>query len=118
MYPQAHLVSTGARAYYLRNIFHDHTDDRCITMLSRLADGMADDSAILIDEVIMPAVNPNFRATDLDFTMMCSFSAKERTLAQWKELLARTGRGLSIRRVVEYYENYHKSIIEVGKDGK
>lgn len=93
-------------------------DDRCVTMLSRLADAMAEDSTILTDDMIMPFAGASLRATELDMTMMTLFSVKERTLSEWKELLARTGKELSVRRAVEYYEEYHYGIIEVVKDGK
>lgn len=112
------MVVAGARAYYLRNIFHNHADDRCVTMLKSLADAMADDSVILLDELVLPTIGANPRAIDLDWTMMSLFSSKERTLADWKDLLARAEKGLSVRRVVEYQEGYHYSIIEVVKERK
>lgn len=87
-------------------------------MLSHLADAMTEDSTILIDEMIVPAVGATPDLTQLDMTMMCLYSAKERTLAEWKELLARTGKGLSVRRAVQYHEEYRYHIIEVVKDGK
>ncbi|KAF7860549.1 uncharacterized protein EAF02_010783 [Botrytis sinoallii] len=77
----------NARFYYMRNILHDWPDDKCKIILDHLREAMGPNSAILIDEIVLPNSGTNFQAMNIDFTMMAALSAMERTQSQWEKVL-------------------------------
>lgn len=103
----------GARAFYLRNIMHDWPDDKCIEILQHLKDAMADDSMILIDEMVLPDTGASWKQAQKDIQMMAGLAAMERSTSQWKELARRAG--LRIEDVVVYDEEMGDSIIVLRK---
>lgn len=62
-------------------------------MLRILADAMADDSRILIQEDVLDNP-PNFMASMLDF-MMIAFGGKQRNLETWEGLVGAAGLRIS-----------------------
>jgi demethylsterigmatocystin 6-O-methyltransferase len=72
---------------------------------------MADDSVILIDEMVLPDVGVPRFATCVDLTMMASFSARERTLKQWTVLLDKAG--LKVNDLNRYGGATGNSVLEV-----
>ncbi|KAB8293050.1 hypothetical protein EYC80_007410 [Monilinia laxa] len=48
---------------------------------------MGPDSAILIDEMVLPNTGTSSQAMSIDFTMMAALSAMERTQSQLEKLL-------------------------------
>ncbi|KAI4154178.1 MAG: hypothetical protein LQ340_001839 [Diploschistes diacapsis] len=44
----------GAKLYYLRNIIHDYSDEKAIIIPRNLAAAMSPDSAVLIDDMMVP----------------------------------------------------------------
>ncbi|KAA8566481.1 hypothetical protein EYC84_009043 [Monilinia fructicola] len=69
----------NAKFYYMRNILHDWPEDKCKISLTHLRKAMGPDSAILIDEMILPNTGASCQAMSLDFTMMAALPAMERT---------------------------------------
>jgi len=92
----------GARCYYLRNIFHDHPDDRCLQILKSLMTAMTKDSFILIDDMVIPAVGASWQSVQLDWTMI-TLPALERTFSEWKTLIEERA-GMMIEKVWVYDE--------------
>ncbi|KAK0706040.1 S-adenosyl-L-methionine-dependent methyltransferase [Lasiosphaeria miniovina] len=82
----------GARAYYMRNIFHDWPNDRCVDIMKRIAAAMAPGySKLLIFEwVLVPRDVPLYPAL-LDVNMMALLNGRERTEDEWRALLAAAG---------------------------
>lgn len=76
---------------------------------------MNDKSVILVDETVMPPTGANYHATLHDIAMMSLFGAKERTKTQWERLLDEADRGLKIRRIAQYSDEYTYSIVEIVK---
>ncbi|KAI9708795.1 MAG: hypothetical protein M1820_003750 [Bogoriella megaspora] len=102
-------VIQGAKFYYLRNILHDWPDEKCIAILKNLIPAMGQESRILIDEMVVPAVGAHWQATQLDLTMMAALGSKERTKEQWYALLEAAG--LKIERILPYTEPFKDSVI-------
>ncbi|WPH01322.1 Hypothetical protein R9X50_00416100 [Acrodontium crateriforme] len=81
----------GAKAYYLRGICHDHSDEVCRRFLARVKAAMTEDSRILIHERLVADINPTDLVTKSDFMMMAQFAAMERSYKQIKTLLESVG---------------------------
>ncbi len=83
-------VDVGARAYYLRNIMHDYSDEKCVLILRQIMKAMDKDSVILIDDRILPDQGAH-HATQLDLTMIAILGAMERTEKQWRSWWTQRG---------------------------
>ena len=82
----------GARAYYLRNIFHNWPDDKCVLIMKHIAAAMEPGySKLLIFEWILPAKETPVYPAQLDITMMAMLNGLERTETQWTRLLTEAG---------------------------
>ncbi|KAI1345327.1 S-adenosyl-L-methionine-dependent methyltransferase [Xylaria sp. FL0043] len=99
-----------ARFYYLRNILHDWPDDKCIQILKQLISAFGPTSQILIDEMVLPNNHVPWEATTIDLTLMSSLGARERTSAEWHDLLDNAG--LKILRIDTYMTRRQDSIIQ------
>ncbi|KAH7034612.1 hydroxyindole O-methyltransferase [Microdochium trichocladiopsis] len=106
----------GARAYYLHTVLHDWPDDLCVKILSRVSEAMKPGySKLLINEQVIPARNAHWEATCLDILMMSLLSSKERTEAEWRNLVeVQTGANL---RIVRFWSvgNGVENLIEIEK---
>ena len=104
-------MNEGARAYYLRNILHDWTDDKCQLILSQLASAMTKGySKILLNELVLPNQGASLIAAQVDITMMACLGATERTESQWQQVV--DSAGLKIEKIwTEVPET--ESILEV-----
>ena len=91
---------TGARAYYLRRVLHDYSDAKCIAILERLAAAAAEDTVILISEMIVPTVigEGELPIVCMDMSMM-NMGGKERSTKQFEDIL--TAAGLKLSKVWE-----------------
>ena len=86
------LMSTGARAYYLRAILHDWPDAKALEILKNVASAMEPDySMILIHEIVFSPQSPDPQATAIDMTMMAMLSSRERTEPMWNDLITSAG---------------------------
>ena len=91
-------VPAGADGYMMKYIVHDWDDDRCVRLLSLCREAMAPGGRVLVVEnVIEPGNRPSWGKL-LDVNMLALLTGKERTKAEFKELLGRAG--LRLRRVV------------------
>ncbi|KAF5871803.1 putative o-methyl transferase b protein [Botrytis fragariae] len=102
-------IVIGAKYYYLRNIIHDYADEKCRIILKHLKDAMGLDSAILIDEMVIPETGAHWHATQIDLVMMTVLASTERTEGEWLALLASVG--LQAKRIVKYTASLGDSII-------
>lgn len=105
----------GAKYYYLRAVLHDHADHEAARVLANLTPALAEDSLVLLDEMVLPATGVDWYATQTDLTMMCAHGARERTEGQWRALLADAG--LEVRSVTTYTHSFRLSVIAAGKKG-
>ncbi|KAL8948572.1 MAG: hypothetical protein Q9222_005240, partial [Ikaeria aurantiellina] len=101
----------GAKIYYLRRICHDWPDSKALLILQNVKDAMAEDSVILIDEIVLPNVGAPTMATGLDLTMMSHNAGGERSEAQWKQMLGSVG--LEVKGTWKYDEEEGDSVMLV-----
>ncbi|MBY0371426.1 methyltransferase [bacterium] len=85
-------VPPGADTYILRNILHDWDDERARRILDRCASAMGAESRLIIIERVLD-VGGLGALHDLQMLLLTS-GGKERTLAEFEELLA--GAGLTL----------------------
>lgn len=90
-------VTQGARAYYMRSICRDWSDDKLGEILSNTVSAMKPGySRLFINEWVIPDTGSPFLPAVLDIAMMALESGVERTESKWKELLGSVG--LEIRK--------------------
>lgn len=99
----------GAKVYYLRSVLHDWPDELDKKILTRLREAMAEDSVVVVDEIVIPAKGASIGQMHFDLTMLASLGAMERSLAQWEELLESAG--LKMRDVWTYDKAMGGSLI-------
>ena len=81
-----------ARAYYLRNVLHDWSNDSCTHILKNLAAVMEPGySKVLINETVVPLKGASLFTVQSDLNMMSSLAGMERTESQWHDLLKSAG---------------------------
>lgn len=80
-------VPVGFDAYVLKRILHDWTDEDCVRILRACRAAMTDASRLLIVDGVIPAGNDFHPAKVMDILMMV-FSGRERTEAEFAQLLA------------------------------
>ncbi|KAI3394966.1 hypothetical protein diail_2024 [Diaporthe ilicicola] len=98
----------GARAYYLRTILHDYPDQKCLEILKNIVPAMGPHSFIIIDDIIIPDTGAHPRTTEMDYIMMTTLAAMERTRKQWDDLLSAAG--LEVINRVTYLDDTAESI--------
>lgn len=69
---------------------------------------MGPNSFILIDDIIVPDKGAHPRTTEMDYIMMTTLAAMERTRKQWDDLLSAAG--LEVVQRVTYLEDTAESI--------
>jgi demethylsterigmatocystin 6-O-methyltransferase len=62
-----------------------------MSILTHLTAAMSRSSVLLIDEFMLPNTGVPWQAAQLDMTMMCALGARERTVAEWKDLVQGAG---------------------------
>ncbi|KAH7064492.1 O-methyltransferase [Paraphoma chrysanthemicola] len=102
----------NAHVYFLRNVLHNHYDNRSREILRHVVDAMGPTSRVLIGEMILPASQP--AGTDpfpffMDINMFME-GGLERSEEQFSSLLSSVG--LKIDRVWTLAENPVQSTIE------
>ncbi|KAB5516967.1 O-methyltransferase [Coniochaeta sp. 2T2.1] len=83
----------GALIYWIRRCLHNHGDSVSINILRKVAEAMAPDSRLLLQEDVMENP-PNHMAAMLDF-MMIGFGGKQRTMRDWEGLVGEAGLRIS-----------------------
>ncbi|KAI1458806.1 S-adenosyl-L-methionine-dependent methyltransferase [Annulohypoxylon moriforme] len=95
-----------ADVYYFRMVFHNWSDKYCVLILKAQIPALKTGAKILIQDICMPepAKLPLWKERDLratDLNMGAFFNARERSLEEWKDLLAQADPRFVLRRVVE-----------------
>ncbi|KAH6625700.1 S-adenosyl-L-methionine-dependent methyltransferase [Boeremia exigua] len=93
--PQPDTVK-GAKAFYLRTILHDWPQMQAETILKHIVDVMAEDSVVLINELILPETGVGHFEAKMDWHLM-NLAALERTEEQWRVLVG--GVGLEVQAI-------------------
>lgn len=85
------------------------TSSGCLLCMIRETQASSPDSAIIIDEMIIPNQGAHARSTQIDMIMMTSLASMGRTEKQWDSLLAAAG--LKVLEKRTYAETTGESII-------
>jgi len=84
-------VPGGGDVYILAQILHDWHDDDALRILARVREAMHEDAVLLVHELIVPEDDAPHPAKLIDLQMLILLGGRERTGAQWAELLRRGG---------------------------
>ncbi len=92
-------ITVAADAYCMKHIIHDWDDDRCTQILKNIHHAALPGAKLLLIGMVIPAGNaPSFgKLLDLEMLIMTE-GGKERTEAEYRELLA--GAGWKLNRIV------------------
>ncbi|KAK3986116.1 O-methyltransferase-domain-containing protein, partial [Cladorrhinum sp. PSN332] len=104
------------RAYYLRTVLHDYPDQKCPAILKNIVAAMGPNYFILIDDIIVPDKGAHPRTTEMDYIMMTTLAAMERTRKQWDDLLSEAD--LEVVQRISYPEDTVESIQVVVPKGR
>ena len=105
----------GAKAYLLRRVVHDYSDENVVKILTHLKNAMEADSRILIADMVMPkrVREADLPAAAMDCTVMV-MGGKERTEEGFVKLLEEAG-GLELVKIHRIREGGASgNIVEVG----
>jgi len=92
-------VPVGGDAYVLKNIIHDWPDDKAVQILRNVRAAAGPRATVLLVEFVIPSHNREFPGKWVDLEMMLNLGARERTAAEYRDLLGRAG--LRMTRVVQ-----------------
>lgn len=84
-------IPGGADAYLFRHIIHDWTDEQSAAFLSRCRKAMPANGKLLLVECVVPTGNAPSISKDFDMTMMTFPGGIERTEAEFRALLEKSG---------------------------
>lgn len=108
----AYVDGADAHIYYIRNVLHNHYDERSRRILRRIVDAMGPTSRLLIGEMILPTTagpgsDPFPFVMDMIMFMM---GGVERNKEQWDKLLQDVG--LKIEKIWRLPDNPIQGTIE------
>jgi SAM-dependent methyltransferase len=96
-------VPRGGRAYLLKHIIHDWNDDHAVAILKNCRRAMAPDGTLLIIEGVYPRrieqSEAARRATATDVNMLVSAGGRQRSEAEFREILSAAG--FRLERIVD-----------------
>ncbi|MDO3639560.1 methyltransferase [Mycolicibacterium arseniciresistens] len=92
-------VPDGGDVYVMKNIIHDWYDDDAVRILRTIRTSIADGGRLLLLEMVLPERPSSFIGLMLDLEMLVTAGGKERTRAEYANLLARSG--FRLQRVVD-----------------
>jgi hypothetical protein len=84
-------VPAGADAYNIRHILHDWTDDLCVRILVNIRKAIPTDGRLLVIEAVVPEGNDPSMSKLFDMFMMIFPDGRERTEAEYRNLLSAGG---------------------------
>jgi C-methyltransferase len=92
-------VPTGGDAYILKNIIHDWSDEKAVQILRNVRTAAGSRGTVLLVELVIPKHNRDFPGKWVDLEMLLNLGARERTAAEYRDLLSQAG--LQMTRVVQ-----------------
>ena len=92
-------VPTGGDAYVLQFVIHDWGDEAAQTILRNVAAAAHDQATLLLVEMVIPQHHREFTGNWADLDMLVLSEGHERTAAQHRELLRRSG--FHVTRIVQ-----------------
>jgi AraC-like DNA-binding protein len=92
-------VPGGGDAYILKNIMHDWPDAKAVQILSNVRAAAGSQAMVLLVELVIPKHNRDFPGKWADLEMLLNLAARERTAAEYGDLLSQAG--LRMTRIVQ-----------------
>jgi len=92
-------VPGGGDAYVLKNIIHDWPDDKAVRILRNVRAAAGPRATVLLVEFVIPKHDRDFAGKWVDLEMLLNLGARERTAAEYGDLLSKAG--LRMSRVVQ-----------------
>jgi C-methyltransferase len=92
-------VPEGGDAYILKNIIHDWPDDLAVQILRNVHRAAGPRATVLLVELVIPNHDRDFPGKWVDLEMLLNLGARERTAAEYRELLSQAG--FRLARVVQ-----------------
>jgi C-methyltransferase len=92
-------VPAGGDLYLLKLIIHDWPDEQAVDILRNVRDAAGTDGTVVLIEQVIPTHDREFLGKWVDLEMLLCLAARERTAAEYRDLLKRAG--LRLTRVVQ-----------------
>jgi C-methyltransferase len=84
-------VPGGGDAYVLKNIMHDWPDDKAVQILRNVRAAASPQATVLLIELVIPKHDRDFPGKWVDLEMLLNLGARERTAAEYRDLLSQAG---------------------------
>jgi C-methyltransferase len=84
-------VPGGGDAYVLKNIIHDWPDDKAVQILRNVRAAAGPGATVLLIEFVIPKHDRDFPGKWVDLEMLLNLAARERTAAEYRDLLGQAG---------------------------
>ena len=92
-------VPVGGDAYVLKNIIHDWQDDEALRILRHVRAAAGPRATVLLIELVIPKHDRDFPGKWADLEMLLNLGSRERTAAEYRDLLRQAG--FHLTRVVQ-----------------
>jgi hypothetical protein len=84
-------VPDGADVYLMKTIIHDWDDEKSLAILRNVRTAIAADGKLLLMEMVLPVGAPSHPGMLVDLEMLVHAGGRERTAAEYRDLLSRAG---------------------------
>ena len=84
-------VPGGGDAYVLKNIIHDWPDENAVQILRNVRAAAGPRATVLLVEFVIPTHDRDFAGKWVDLEMLLNLGARERTAAEYRDLLSQAG---------------------------
>jgi C-methyltransferase len=84
-------VPAGGDAYILKNILHDWPDEKAVQILRNVRAAAGPLATVLLVELVIPKHARDFPGKWVDLEMLLNLGARERTAAEYRDLLSQAG---------------------------
>jgi len=91
-------VPSGYDRYLLKSVLHDWSDEDCLRILDSVRAAMRPGSKLLVIDPVIPPGNEPHPSKTIDAMMMVIHDGKERTRADFEEILTKAG--FAVERVI------------------
>jgi C-methyltransferase len=84
-------IPSGGDAYVLKNIMHDWPDEKAVQILRNVRAAVGPGATVLLIELVIPDHDRDFPGKWADLEMLLNLAARERTAAEYRNLLSQAG---------------------------
>lgn len=84
-------IPSGGDVYVMARILHDWPDAKALQLLRNCRGAITDEGMLILREGVLSEGSPSAARASLDLLMMAVPGGRERTEAEWRELLHRAG---------------------------